>query len=203
MKKETSLVQAKKVTTIELAGVREGLVLLKGLSVINEAEQEFAAEILRDVKAKHTALEKKRKAITGPLNQVLKEVNDLFRPVRLALEQSEFLLKGKIATFLAECEARNAEALEAAGSAESSEAAEAALAQLSPVAAPLGVSVRYSWVFEITEPEEVPRALWSPDPAKVDGELQAALKRSGRPPEISGVTFTKRPIVTARQVKAH
>lgn len=200
-KAEEPLVLAKRETDVGLVEANEGLDLMRSLLVTNDEEQEFAAEILRDVKAKHAALEKRRKAITVPINTALKEVNDLFRPVRQALEEAERLLKGKIAGYLELCEERNAAALKAASSAATTEDAEAALTQHAPVTAPAGVNVRYSWEFEITEPAKVPKVLWSPDPAKVEAELQASLQRAGKPPEIPGVTFTKKPIVTARQVR--
>lgn len=69
---------------------------------------EAAAEDLRRIKAQQKAVEEQRTSITAPLNQVLKAVNDLFRPPAQFLQQAESRLKGAMLTYTNE-QARRAE----------------------------------------------------------------------------------------------
>ena len=52
-----------------------------------------AGEDLREIKRLAKELESKRTAITGPLNKALKEVNALFKPAKLWLQEGEALIK--------------------------------------------------------------------------------------------------------------
>ena len=57
---------------------------------------------LKVVKALAKRLEDQRTAITGPLNQALKEVNALFKPAKDWLTTAEGLLKGKLSAYQSE-----------------------------------------------------------------------------------------------------
>ena len=52
-----------------------------------------AGEDLREIKRLAKEIEAKRTAITGPLNKALKEVNALFKPPKLWLQEGEALIK--------------------------------------------------------------------------------------------------------------
>lgn len=68
--------------------------------VIDSPEMfEAAGEDLRSVVTLKKAVEDKRTAITQPLNQVLRAVNDLFRPAGTYLEQAEKTLKASMLTY--------------------------------------------------------------------------------------------------------
>lgn len=60
---------------------------------------EAAAADLQEIKGKLKALEEKRTAITRPLNQALKAVNDLFRKPKELLEQAEGLIKRAMSAY--------------------------------------------------------------------------------------------------------
>jgi len=60
---------------------------------------ELAAEDLAKVKALVKHVEEKRTAITGPLNQAVKAVNDLFRAPKTYLDEAESVLKGALLTY--------------------------------------------------------------------------------------------------------
>jgi hypothetical protein len=47
------------------------------------------------------------------------------------------------------------------------------------------------WKFYIADPEALPANLWTPDEAAIQAELDAALKLTGKPPEIPGVEFVE------------
>lgn len=63
---------------------------------------ELASEDLRSVKTLQKEVEEKRTSITGPLNQAVKAVNDLFRAPKEYLDQAETTLKRAIGTYTAE-----------------------------------------------------------------------------------------------------
>ena len=78
-----------------------------------------AGEDLVAVKTLAKQVEEKRTAITGPINQALREVNALFKPAQEWLAEAERLLKGALLAF-------NAEQARIAGEAQAKADAEAA-----------------------------------------------------------------------------
>jgi hypothetical protein len=81
--------------------------------VINSVEVvDEASAFLKQVKDAETNIEGARLKITAPLNQSLKEANDLFRNLRAPLEQARTLLTGKILAWK-QAETRRIEAEEA------------------------------------------------------------------------------------------
>jgi hypothetical protein len=160
----------------------------------NDDDKEFAAELLREVKAKHRAADDRRKEITVPLNSALRSVNDLFRPALRALEEGERILKVKIAGYLEEREQERRTALAEAAETESASKATEALERAVVSGAPEGMSVRYRWVFEVVDADAVPREFCSPDAKKI-GQVKPETP-------IAGVVWRQEPIVTARQVKS-
>lgn len=65
---------------------------------------ELASDDLMKIKALQKDVEGKRTAITGPLNQAVKAVNDLFRAPKEFLEQAESTLKRSMVTWTNEQE---------------------------------------------------------------------------------------------------
>jgi len=193
-----ALTLAKKEAPKDLAFAQDALIELRKLEISTQEDHEFAAEVLQEVKQKTKALEEKRKKITGPLNTALKEVNELFRPVKTALEEGEKILKEKIVAYVEERDARNDKALEAAAVAETSEEAEEALAEVEETEAAPGVSIRYVWKFEIRAPDMVPYEFLCPDVEKISEHVKQS---QGEPEAISGVRFFKKAITTSRKVK--
>lgn len=73
--------------------------------VIDSQEMfEIAGDDLRAVKALQKEVEEKRTSITGPLNQAVKAVNDLFRPPKEYLDKAEATIKRAIVTWTTEQE---------------------------------------------------------------------------------------------------
>ncbi|QYY30271.1 hypothetical protein K2O51_23150 [Cupriavidus pinatubonensis] len=75
------------------------LTAAQGYAIDSPTMYELAAEDLRAVKLLAKDVEEKRTAITGPLNQAVKAVNDLFRAPKTYLEQAESTLKGAMLTY--------------------------------------------------------------------------------------------------------
>lgn len=180
----------------ELTKAEQSLPAIREMRIESKEDQEFAAEILREVKATARAIEDKRKTIVDPLNKALKATNDLFRPISDALKAAERELKQKIADYLIAGEARNQALLQTAASAETSEEAMRALAKHEPVEAPTGVSMRFTWTFEVVDEARVPREYLCVDEAKVKQLIKNA---DGRLPKVAGIRFQKVPIVASRR----
>lgn len=189
------IVLARQAVQTEQQDVDAALVALVNFEVLTEDDQNFAAEMLRDVKAKFNLLEEKRTSITKPMNAALRAVNALFKPPQEALEKCEKILKQKIAGYLQAKEDANRELLLAAAEAETLEEASLALATVEVVQAPTGVSVRQVWKFEIINEGLVPVEYWSVDASKIKAAMGA-----GEPEPIPGVRFFQEPIVTSRRV---
>jgi hypothetical protein len=164
---------------------------LLNFEVRDEDDNRLAAETLRHVKERISAVEAERKKISVPLNAALKAVNDLFRPARQKLEECERQLKSKIAAYLSARDAANRVALAAAAAAPTPELAGDALAAIERAAPPEGVSVRTVWRFKIVDENLVPREYCSPDPKKI------AAAEIGTVP---GVEFYQEPIVASRRI---
>lgn len=65
---------------------------------------ELASDDLKQVKALQKEVEEKRTSITGPLNQAVKAVNDLFRSPKEYLDKAEATLKRAMVTWTTEQE---------------------------------------------------------------------------------------------------
>lgn len=195
--------EAKQFAATALATINAELEALDGWTIESAEDSEFAGEMLRDVKARHKALEVKRKTITKPLNAATKAVNDLFRAPRETLERAEGILKHKIAGYVEARALANNAAVDAASAAETPEQAATALANMQPDASPpAGVSVRYKWRAEVFSPGIVPDDFRIPDEAAIQAYTDEAVKLHGEPTQIPGVRFHKDPIVSSRKVKA-
>jgi len=167
--------------------------------ICDDAQQEFAAQLLREVKAEWEIVEAERKKITKPLADVKKATDALFKPVLRALEDVEARLKEKIAGYMQAKQQANVAALQAAASAPTALAAAQQANFYEPVQAPQGVSVRQVWKFEVTDPSAVPRELCSPDMQKIAAALQAKTDKYGQPDLIPGVRVFQEAQVTSRK----
>lgn len=194
------LTKVQKEISSELPYARSLIEELQAFEILNDDDQQTAADGLQEIKTRYNALEEKRKKITTPLNTAVKEVNNLFREPREALEECEKILKAKIAGYLAKVEADNAKALLAASQAETAEEAVEALAEVVATEPAKGVSVRYVWRAEVFRPEMVPFEFLSPDIEKIKANMEQSIAAGGEPMPIPGVRFHKEPIVSSRKV---
>ena len=71
---------------------------------------ELASDDLMQIKSLQKEVEEKRTSITGPLNQAVKAVNDLFRAPKEYLDKAEATIKRAMVTWTTEQERLAAEA---------------------------------------------------------------------------------------------
>lgn len=189
---------AKETTTAALATVREEIAHLHDWKIEGEDDMQFAGDMLADVKGRMKRLEAQRTKITKPMNAAKKAVDELFKTPRTALEEAERLLKGKIAGYLEAAAEDNDEAYIEAAEAETVEEATAALATVRDVAAPKGVSVRYTYKPRIVNEGMVMPEFCSPDMGKIKAYMRENKNDDGSPSPIPGVIFDREPIVASR-----
>lgn len=195
--------QAEQAASTALATITAEFAELELWEIDTAEENDFAADMLRDVKARHKALEDKRKTITKPLNAATKAVNDLFRPPRQLLERAEKHLKRKIAGYLEAQAVEQAAAVQAVAVAETPEQAVEALDAIQPAATtPAGVTVRYVWRAVVFSPDIVPDEFRMIDLEAIQAHTNGSAKMYGEPTPIPGVRFEKESIVTSRAVKS-
>lgn len=78
--------------------------LAQDYKITSPEEAIKAADDLKAVKALAKEMNKKRLAITGPINKALKEVNALFKPAKDWVSKAEKLIKSKLLAFQREQE---------------------------------------------------------------------------------------------------
>jgi hypothetical protein len=165
---------------------------LKNSTIQNDEQQQFVATLLRAVKDRWQFVEDKRKSITKPLNDAFKATNAVFKPALEGYKEVEDILKQKLAEYLELKQATNVASLQAASQAATPTQAAALMTSVAPVAPPPGVSMRYVWKFEVTEPDAVPRELCSPDLKKIEAALAAGMT-------VPGVRTFQESIVSSRR----
>ena len=93
------------------AAGRAGEILLEAQRMEVTADTyDSAGAYLRNVKALARDIEAERKALTDPLNAVVKRIMDKFRPATDALTKAEGVVKGKLSAYAAEVERQRQEA---------------------------------------------------------------------------------------------
>lgn len=92
--------------TTRAQGVLE---FIQSFEIVDDETYGFAAEELQSLKARAKKIEDQRTAITGPLNQAVRAVNDLFRGPAHLLESAEGAIKVKMLRYQEKVEAEAAE----------------------------------------------------------------------------------------------
>ena len=190
--------------TEETKRTTEAMALLQGFSIATEEDHARAGAILQVVKAQWNALEERRTAVTGPLNEALRTVNDWFRPVQGPLKDAERILKERISAFVLARKAANEAAMLAAS--EAAQAGDGATAMVHVGAiqeAPKlqGISFKEVWSFEVVNIDEVPREFMCLDETKVRDAIWYADTQKTPPRPIPGLRFFLKGQVTARTGK--
>jgi hypothetical protein len=188
----------------EVSRTEQAMALLEDFTIESEADHAFAGEALQAIKAQWSTLEEKRTAVTGPLNEALRTVNDWFRPVQGPLKAAETMLKEKISSYVLARKAANEAAMLAASAAAQAGDGAAAMMHVGSIAEPAkvaGISVKEIWDFEVVNIDEVPMAWLTIDRPKLGLVLSQADKTKTAPAPIPGLRFFLKGQVTARASK--
>lgn len=160
-----------------LAEAESALDTARTMSLDTPESEAVAKELAEECTALIKAREEQRKTATGPLNTLVKQVNDAFRPLTDTLKEVKRTANTRLFDASLKAKQEREEALkkiEAAGPA----VAETVVmpAQRKPVELPKGVG-REVIVVEIEDATKVPRGFCSPDVGIIKAEAQAARKR--------------------------
>lgn len=169
---------------------------VQALEIVTSEDFAIAADMVKGARSHWKRLDERRKAITKPILDSKKKVDELFDPALDALKEIETVLKRKIGEYTKAQEAAQIAAMQA--SASEYQAGGTPTAIIPEVSRAKGVSVNSVWDFEITDPERVPRHLCSPDPAKIKAEIWYADTPRTPPRNIPGITFRLRTDVIVR-----
>lgn len=162
LRKDKNMQKVKVVSKAELARIEDGsgvIISTAGRLVISNVKQEdYAYDCLKKIKTQLDLIEKKRTAITGPLNQSLTEANALFKPLSTPLKAAKKIINDKILEFkLAGEEKADAEMKRREKIQESHKAKGHKTTELVPVIAETGKStMQKRWTYDMTDIKKVP-----------------------------------------------
>lgn len=101
------------VTNPDQAGMarsaQSAIALVEAFEVVDTATYELAADELKDIKARAKQLDDQRKSLTKPLDEVKKNIMDLFRQPLELLTKAENIIKGKMLDYQREEQRKAAE----------------------------------------------------------------------------------------------
>jgi hypothetical protein len=144
--------------------------------LLNEDEYTRCANALVQVKSVLNAAEEERKAITGPLNEVIKRVNGKVKAFTAPRADMEAHLKLLLKRFTDEKRAKlvaaaevEAKKLERQGAAQMAEDVRTRALTTLPAPTVEGVQTRQLWTFRVVDEKKVPREFLQVDEKKLRG----------------------------------
>lgn len=177
---------------------QEDLQCIRNLEISDQASLDCTQGVTADLKAKKKRLEAGKKEVTGPINELLDKIHDLYRPLLSSLDQSEGILKKKMAEALRRLQEEQTLALQAVSKAVREGAmseAKVAMDGMPGADLPEGMSVREIWKFKVVDASLVPNEFLMV--VVNDSAIEAAVANGIR--EIPGVDIFKQDSVTIRQ----
>lgn len=185
----------KKAIESELPQAQQALAILRALPVDTTEGQQKVHGFIVQAKVRVKELEEQRKAVTGPLNKAVKDINSWFKPLTQAYEAFELAGKNMLKEQLLAAEAAQDEALaeiQASGGQASRETL--VLAHDTPEA-PTGVTTRVKYRI-VVNPDLLPEEYFM---RVVDMDrIQMLANREGTKLSIPGVTVTRDMILGVR-----
>ncbi len=189
----------------------ESVALASSFTIASADDLAFAVEALTETKARAKYVAERKDAITRPLNEALKAARALFKPAEERFAEVEKIFKDAIATFHTMQAEHNARALataaEAAAAGDTAATSEA-LETMARTEDAAGISMRYTFGYEISDANAVERQYCAPNSALIREYMRDAIEecRKADVPEelitslivIPGVTFTRTAGVAVR-----
>lgn len=164
---------------------------LEGAPIISKSGMENAVVAIAEIRTNHDEVDTKRKSFVNPLKQVIKDIDEFFKPALNALKTAENDLKKKVEVFTTSSLERRDETLKKVSKATDVAVKESLLSKAEDLVPPKvkGLSIRENWTGEIVDEKKLIN--WaiknSPDLLQINEKaLKALTKAAGRDPEIPG-----------------
>lgn len=168
------------------------LAMVEGFEINTAEDFEAISEILKDIKTQYKQIEKERKAVTDPLNAIIKKVNGWFRPAKDDFTKIEKAIKRKMSDYQLTQKQKQTEALEQA--VEQGDVRFLQKASSLQMPKVQGISSRVVWKFEIEDESLLPREFLMPD----ERAIAEAVKEKEGDTKIPGVKVIKDVQIGAR-----
>lgn len=166
---------------------------------VSDEDLALCADVVNHAKDRAKALDEQRKSVTAPLNEVVKTVNSWFKPPIEFWGSVKSLAGEKITQALAARDQQKREALAEiqAGAGEASAEAFAVVQRVDD--APLGVSVRRTLKYRVTDMSQVPEGLT----VRVvnDDAIKALVEQHGMALQVPGIEVYEDVTVAAGRSK--
>lgn len=145
--------------------------------IVDQKSLDIALLGVKEAKAQWKNYEDERKKVTVPMNQALRAVNDMFRPVQTTLKEMEKAWKNKVNTYRDELERQSEQARRDAARAAKEgdmEAVHSAAMTASEVEADFGKTYFVErWTYEIENDNLIPREFLMPDERAIVAHVKA------------------------------
>jgi BMFP domain-containing protein YqiC len=185
--------------TTMLAQAQQVAAAVPALSISNAAEYLQAGQGLVEIKSRWKAVEEKRTSLVKPLNDVVKNINAMFKPVLDQWDTTMDVVKRAMHDYqVREADAQR-KALEAAATmaqqGQTGQEFHALVAQGSAMPAKLqGITSRVIWRWKVTDAALVPREYLCVDASKLD----AVVKEAKEGVKIPGIEVYREEVIAVR-----
>ena len=166
------------------------------LDIRGDADLKTAAEALQTIAAQKKLIESRRQFFVKPLNDQVKKINDLFKPIAAKLGEVDIMIRTKVNKYrsdqaaIAAKEQKRLDDLAIKQQARLDKKSEKTGVEAPKIIAPVvqpattkveGMTVRKTWTYEIVDEKLVPDDYYTIDPTKI----RSAIKNEIR--EIPGI----------------
>ena len=183
---------------IKAEEAKEVLEGLKDFTIEDTEDLELATDVLKDVKRNLKEITAQKESATKPINQALLQIRSWFKPALDVLEATERMLKSRIEDYHKRVEEQSRRAMAetaAASQAGDFDGAHEAAKGIVTVPKIDGVSLSYTWDYEIVDLSQVPRDYLALDHSKVRIYLRG---KKEEPAPIPGLKFFQKGRTTVR-----
>jgi hypothetical protein len=172
---------------------------LRGFEIEDDDDFQFASDTLKHIKTFYKEIEAKRKKVTDPLNQALKEFRSWYKPSLDLLSEGERILKKSIGDYSLKKEREREEQMRKIAEASQKgdfDGAHIAAQNIVETPAARGISSTRAWDYKVLDLSEVPREWLTLDHSKVKIHIKNAGKN--KPEAVPGIEFYEKAGVTVR-----
>jgi len=171
--------------SINESEAKDALTFVNKVQLTNQAEVDFAAKALKEIKTKINVATEQKEDILADLKSATAKVNAVFKPAIDSLKEAEKVMKEKVGLFFEDREGVYNELITAAMRKKSAKGQEEGMALAreyeAEIEPPAGVSVRKGWTGTVTDIEAIPRKYLKVDTKALEAYTKAVDGRTDIP----------------------